>query len=521
MNFLSFALPILLAAEAFTLIVTHKNGQTTVIPTDEITDIRFEETVEPGQKLATPQLATTCNTYSDFVVQWYSISNASAYEWTLDGGAPTRTTATQFSVNNLKEGKHTVTVCAISDGDYENSENAVAELNAGFRLMTTINKAERTSVNVTFRSNSDQDYMVAVVPESVGRDEKGRVEYINSNAEACQRQTVKGAAETSLTISNLKEGTSYYVVAFRNDLDYSFATAFTTAMDMVPGAKGSIFPNGVSATEGFVDVDKVGDTTPLGLDDSADQSGKGGGDDEMCWACTAAGLSQWWLDEYKRVTGNDYQLLYPLPSHNIYSTDIMEALVSAYPNTAGDALMTIQWFFTGVERNSILNGLKTYNELYPYWKGGFMGMTAEEAAKYINTSQEASDGYPVGEWPYIYHCIYSLRNLDNTQAKKKFSRIMIETLREGPLGVIIPSHSVGIWGCDYEVDQDGDPIVTAVYVGENGRVNGNVKNGLNKGSVVYTSDRKIWFYCASMHDGGSLKTTEIHSFFGIKGYKEN
>lgn len=521
MNFLSFALPILLAAEAFTLIVTHKNGQTTVIPTDEITDIRFEQTVVPGQTLATPELSTANNNYSDFIVQWQPVANASAYEWTLDGGAATRTTATQFGVTNLKEGKHTVTVRAISDGDFNPSEEAVAELNAGFRLQTTIGKAERTSVSVTLRSNSDQDYMLAVVPETVGRDEKGRVDYINSNADACQRQTVKGAAETNLTISNLQEGTSYYVVAFRNDLDYSFATAFSTAMDMVPGAKGSIFPNGVSATEGFVDVDKVGDTTPYGLDDSADQAGKGGGDNEMCWACTAAGLCQWWLDEYKRVTGNDYQLRYSLPSHNIYSTDIMEAFVSAYPNTAGDALMTVQWFFNGVERNSVLNGVSTYNELYPYWKGGFLGMTPEETAKYINVSEEASDGWPAGEWPYVFNRLYSLKNLDANQAKKKFSRIMIESLREGPLGVIIPSHSVAIWGCDYEVDQDGDPIVTAVYVGENGNVNGNIKNGLNKGSVVYSTYRDIWFYCSSMHDGGSTTTTLIQSFFGMKGYKGN
>lgn len=87
------------------------------------------------------------------------------------------------------------------------------------------------------------------------------------------------------------------------------------------------------------------------------------------------------------------------------------------------------------------------------------------------------------------------------------------------MGVIIPNHSVAFWGCDYEVDQNGEPIVTALYVGENGNVPGNVKNGLNKGTVTYSSNQEIWFTLPSMHDSGSVKTTCIHSFFGIKGYK--
>lgn len=517
---LYFTIPILVAANGFTLILTQKNGEKIEIATEEIADMRFAEIAVPGNNIPTPQLTVQNQNYADFIVQWGWISNATSYEWSLDGGTPVSTTANQFRVTDLKEGTHQVKVRALTtDPDYDNSDYAEADLVATLRLQTTLENIGMNSVSAKIQSNSDKDYMVAIVPETVGRNESERIAYINANPTECQRKTVAAAAVSTVEFTGLEAGTQYCVVGFREDLSYSFATFFSTTMDLKPGSKGSIFPNGVTENGGFIDVDKVGDPSKFGLDDSGDQAGKGGGDTEMCWACTAAGLSQWWLDEYKRVTGEDYVLKAELPSHGVYTTDIMEALVLTYPNTAGDALMTIEWFFSGVERNAVLNGLSTYNESYPNWKGGFLGMTRNEMLQYINVSEEASDGYDQGEWPYVFHRLYSLKGLDMEQAKKKFSRILIETLREGPVGVIIPSHSVAFWGCDYEVDSDGDPIVTALYVGENGTTTGNIKNGLNKGTVNYKSANEIWFTLASMHDGGSVNTTRINSFFGIKGYK--
>ncbi|MCM1005112.1 MAG: hypothetical protein NC402_02320 [Prevotella sp.] len=509
----------LFAAADYNLVITQKNGSKIEIPTEDIENIVFDEPVKQGTVLETPYVNVVKTDYSDFMMQWTSIPNAKGYEWTVDGRNPTVTESTQFKIYNIAEGTHTVSVRALAaNDDYVDSEPAVKEIVADFRVKTALGDVTENSIAASFTANCTHDYFVGVVAEVDCSNPANMAAYITANAQKCQRTVVNGSQQKDVNFTGLEAGTNYNVVAYSEGLDYCFATASKTVSTQTyePGAKGKVFPNGVSEQGGFWDVDKVGDTTARGLDDSDDQTGKGG-DNELCWGCTASGMIQWWLDEYERQTGEKCQLKAELPSHGLYSTNVMEAIVRAYPNVGGDAREAIKWFFAGVTNNSTLNEVPTYNENYANWKGGFVGMTNEEALSYFHVSAEASDGY--NEYPYVFHRTYSMRGLDLNQAKKKFARILIETLEMGPAGLVVPAHSLAIWGCEYEVDADGDPIITNLYIGENGINDGNVKNGLNVCPMQYKSPNEFWFYLPSMHDGGSVNTTRINYFFGLKGYK--
>lgn len=523
MNLTSFiAVPLVIAVQGFTLIVTQKNGEQVKIPVEDVTDITFEEIKDdpiPGNALQTPNPKVLKDNYSDFIVQWSPVSNAKSMEWTLDGSEPAGTDGTQVTFNNLPEGKHIFTLQAIAGSEeWSNSEIVTVELDSEFRLIGTVDQVSTNSISVKFVSNSDKGYTVGIVPGDVAGDANKHAEYVNANAEACQRKAVAAAKETIVTFNNLEGGKSYCVVGFRDDETHSFEVAASTTMELRPGDKGTTFAPGVSATAGFVDVDKVGDTTTLGLDDSADQIGQGGGDSNMQWACTSAALCQWWLDSYERATGEKYELMADVPSHGIYSTDIMEAMVLAYANTNFDALKSLKWFFSGVFGNTSVNGIMMLNEGYEYWEGGFVGLSPEELNQYINVSQEASDGY-TSDLPFVFNRLYSLKGLTLDDAKKKFSRIMIETLREGPIGMSLPTNTVSVWGCDYAVDADGDPIVTHIYVGDSSQNGSNVRNGLDHCELTYKGSRDVYFSLPSAHDGGSTATTLIQNYFGIKGYK--
>lgn len=525
----SLFLPLLIAAQGFTLIINHKNGTTTEYEVEDVVDIRFEEKQQddpnppaPGQ-LSSPYVVVTVNNRSDVLVQWGYVSNAGSFEYSLDGAQPTRVTGNNASFQNISEGTHSVSVTAIPSSDeYIASEPTVKSFETGFRLLFSTKAATTSSVSVDITSNSANDYKVAIVPVSQAHDEASCLAYVNANPTETQSQTITAAASSEVTFTGLDAATSYFIVGYRDNLDYAYIHNISTLMDQQPGDTGSIFPNGVSATEGFVDVDKVLNTGKYGLDDSDDVMGADNcGDELMCWACAASGMCQWWLDEYKRVTGKDYELQYPLPSHGIYSTDIMEAFVRAYGNDAGDIYQAVKWFFAGVDHNWTLNDHKMLNENYPYWKGGFANMTNAEICSYMNVSAEASDGY--AEHCYIYNRTYSNKGLTREQSKKKFSRIVIDTLREGPIGasVSVPGHAVSWWGCDYKIDADGDPIVTDIYVSENDYLDGNARNAIQKCSVKYDASdvRDIYYMIPSAYDGGSVQTTRINNFFGIKGYK--
>ena len=154
--------------------------------------------------------------------------------------------------------------------------------------------------------------------------------------------------------------------------------------DLTPGFSGSFFAPGVSATEGFVDVDKFGTSGPYGDDNSC------------CWMCAAADLIQWWLNDYKSWTGRDFRLNAELPSPSLYNgVAVMDAMMQAYNNTGGgDSYEAVGWFFEGVTRNSILNDVKTFNEAYPQWRG----LPNHPITTISPTTRHATSPHPKLQW---------------------------------------------------------------------------------------------------------------------------
>ncbi len=258
---------------------------------------------------------------------------------------------------------------------------------------------------------------------------------------------------------------------------------------------GFIFPPGVNLDGGFVDVDKVG---------KLDKYGYTGTDEELCWACSTAGMMQWWLDDYKRATGTDYPMRLPLPEKsNCYSTPIMDVLAQAFYHDAGSPVYALEWFFKGMP-NSItsysVNSHPVFNYSYTYVNGNFVGMTQEEYSKYLGPKTQSS---------------YSMyRDLTESEVKVKASADIIAWLKTGPLYIDINrgNHALTCWGVKYTVDINGNPIITRLYYAENDLMPGNLKGKLNESGVTWVTG-----------DGPHMTSTnglnvEITNFIWMKGY---
>ncbi len=445
MTVTSLLTPALLAAQSFMLVITHKDGSFSTIPTDQIESIEFTHTNIPDPVKA-------------------PVGIAIGY----------------------------VSSTAINATYYSNEAYSPSAANA--------------PVMVT-----------GIVPASAGLNSDSELRaYIDNNTGA-QKQTVatEGDISTafackSIEFSKLSPATEYIVVSYdKSSPTTLYRNYVTTAAAPAPGTKGSIFPSGVSSTTGFIDVDKVR---------NLDKYGYSGSDSELCWACTAAGAIQWWLNDYEKTTGSAYKLNMPFDPQEskCYKTPVMDVLVQAFTHSAGDAFKTFLWFAEGLKKNQVNNGIKLLNESYPDWHGGFLGMTHGEAYSYLQSATKASSAYADGR--YTYNQIENLKGLSSTDTRKYMSDVLYNSLKVGPLMMVIGgSHAVSCWGADYIVESDGSINVTHLYIGENDPVDGNVRDGLNHCKMNYDAGTP-WFYMTSVHDGGSSKTTVINSFIGLKGY---
>ena len=265
-------------------------------------------------------------------------------------------------------------------------------------------------------------------------------------------------------------------------------------VDYRPGATGCVFPPGVSLNGGFVDVDKVGKLSSYGYD---------GTDEELCWACSTAGMIQWWLNDYKRATGQDYPLRLALPSPSqCYSTPVMDLFVQAFYHDAGSPAYALQWFFTGMP-NSVgtytVNSHPAFNMTYAHVNGNFMGLSKVDYPKYVSKLMSS-------------YSLYS--NLTEEEVKVKASADIMGWLADGPLYIDINrgNHALTCWGVKYTVDVKGNPIVTRIYYAENDLLAGNIKGGLNESGITWKAG-----------DGPLMTSTnglnvEITNFLPMKGY---
>lgn len=497
----AFGVSLLLLAQGFTLVLTQKNGETTLIDTENIDKISFDEIKSNPIKvvLRTPEITVTQESGKTHV-SWTEVPNAVKYRHYLDDNEPTLDEATEISLEGLSEGTHTYSVVAVpGDTDsFKESLPATASFEVegntpGETSTFKIRPGEATSTTIPYIvSGAEGDYYVGIVPRTKEYvSDKDLIEYINSNPGA-QRKKLSGNTEGE-SFTGLKPNTHYIIAAYPVDSQDKATRFFTcTEVDLTPGTSGSIFPFGVSETEGFYDVDKVFyDVIKQIRPDWVN-------DDNMCWACASSGLLQWWLDDYKRKTGKDWIMKNPeaIPEKSAcYVTPIMDVYMDGCNNLPGSA-EGILWFMSGTESNTYVNNTDwQFKESYKYWKGGFMGMTEKEAKSYMNLKKEANYSYDDPD-SYIYTYLLSNslpKNCKADEARDIFTRLIFETLKEGPSWVGMHGmHALSLWGADYVVSKDGTPEITALYICENSQLrNLNVINGYNKMNVSYNYDGMV------------------------------
>ena len=510
------AVPLVLMTQGYTLVITHNNGTKTQIPTDEITKMEFLEdgqTPEPGQ-LDTPHVIVSKSAPDAYRLNWSRVEGASYYGWRVDDDAKLLTTSGyQCGISDLTVGDHTVKLWAYpaAGSGYKESIPFEATLTADLVMRTNVISKEKTSVSLTVTTNTTDACTAGIVPASV-KAAADQINYVNTNSDS-QRMVfdaTPGKAQ-SVDFAGLTPDTEYNVVVFlSNATDQVFATNLKTNPDLNPGDKGSVFPAGVSAEGGWIDVDKVQNLSPYGWS---------GEDTRMCWACTVSGMIQWWLNDYKAKTGHDFETIYPIPTESkCYSTPIMDLYVDYWLHDGGSMFDPLKWFFRPVGWNTG-NGEGSFllDESKPNWKGGFGGMTEDETQALMVVNEKSSNGYNTPL--YEFHVTYDGGKTDE-DLMRVFSQKVINALRQGPLALSIVGsigntvHGVSCWGADYEVLSDGTLKVKELYISENDPLAGNVKNGMNKGIITYENG----YVKVDMPTTGKKN---INMFFGIRGYQGN
>ena len=413
------------------------------------------------------------------LISWTKVANANSYRHYLDDNEPVKDKNLEVKLTDLPSGKHTYTVVAIPNSaskKYTESEPATVSFEIVGKFALAEGEVTYNSVQALLLDQGTNDYYVGIVPRSDSyMSDADLISYVNSNSSA-QRKELKGldGNRQEVFFSGLQPNTHYVVVAYDSGAtDTAYKIFVCTNVDPTPGTKGNVFPFGVSTEKGYYDVDKLGDISRYNSGWTADN--------QMCWACTSAGMIAWWLDDYKLKTGEAYKLTPEniLPEKSAcYVTPVMDIFASACNNYAG-AADGLDWFMTGIEVNEyatdgdVMLGWR-FNENYKYWKGGFMGMTREEARSYLVTNASAHYSY---DDPKDYNLTYNVQNnipMDCTEEEsaRLFSEVMLDALKQGPSYLSWGGmHAIACWGAEYEVNAQGTPIITYLYMTENSPAN--------------------------------------------------
>lgn len=512
MKLTTLAIPFVIMAQGYTLTILHQNGEKTEISTDDIQKIEFvnnssEVPDDTRPQLAEPSVVFRKNSPDAMTFNWSKVDNATYYSYAVDGGAATTTTATTATVEGLTGGNHTfeIKACSVSPA-FRESNPVVISFATDIELALSLEEATKNSITVSVSLNTPNDtYSVAVTPMSAAANPQERVAYAKANPAECQVSDYTGTDTNKCTFSGLAHGTDYTVIAYVDGSDIISTLTVKTKDDYKVGEEGSVFPKGVSPQGGFVDIDKLR-VNPWYVDDS-----------NMCYACSAACMMAWWIQDYKRVTGKDYPVAIPIQEETHYSTPVMDIYCQAwnYDAAGGDCYDACLWFAAGVQQNFILNGVNALVETYPHWKGGFLGMTREEAMKMFYV-QDETFGYSEPRYNY-YIFDPKMENLPAEEFAEAFSEQAIRCLEQGPFYIGTGNHAIVCWGADYTVNANGAPKIHHLWIAENsGNAPENVQNGLNYAPVVYDKGRvmlKIESLTMYGWDG------EIRKTFGIRSYE--
>lgn len=492
---LALIVPATAVAETYVLVITTKDGRKVEFETQNIESMEVVE--KAPTPLAVPEVKVVNTSAGELSAQWAKVEGAERYAYSIDGASETSTTATSISLKHLKPGSHTLTVAALpsnSTSGRVRSADCRVEFQVTFQLTITQGAVTQQQAEFTFApSHADIAYLAAVIPASIASDSE-RMTKVRELA--ATNASMRHTGRATVQFTGLTSGESYQVVAFaEKDQPTVYSQRFMTTSDSYkPGELGYVFPPGVNLDSGWIDVDKVG---------KLDKYGYTGNDEELCWACSTAGMIQWWLNDYKRATGSDYPLRIALPEvSKCYSTPVMDVLAQAFYHDAGNPSYVMQWFFTGMPNaiNSYnINGHSAFNTSYVNVQGNFANMPKEDYEKYISKELNSY---------FLYN------GLTENEVKVKASADIIGWLKKGPLYIAINggNHALTCWGVKYTVDVKGNPIITRLYYAENDLMAGNIKGGLNESGITWKAG-----------DGPHMTSTnglnvEINGFIHMKGH---
>lgn len=497
---LLLAIPMVMVADNYNMLIHKKSGEVITMPVDEVEKIDFEQIVPEGQ-LSTPVVSYEILSETSVKVSWKPVAGADSYFWRFDSGMTSITDETSYTFKNLTLGSHKFAVQAKAATGSNNTDSEFATIEFVLRSDTQdmhifIQNFGHDFARVLFNPGKAEYYKVALFPASSTITD---AEIINNfgNLSGDEIHTVTQKSENTFT--GLKESTEYIVAAIPCDnANVVYRKSFTTEAKPTEGATLQIFPPGVSRTAGFVDVDKVGDT-------------EYGHDGELCWACEAAGMVQWWINQYKASTGKDYPFKVSYPQESkYYSTPVMDVISQAYTHQAGDLPGTIKWFFCGVEHpeSHFCNNLPQFNLDYENVKGGFMGFSSNEMDLF-------------GEYASVVNIF---AGMNSEQVKDSFTDKMLGWLRYGPVYLCLAgNHALCAWGAEYTIQANGQKLITKLYISENDPRSGNEKNAIQDAPVSYTnfSGKTNYPYIKfpTIFDGGTESSGMLGVFYALRSWE--
>lgn len=499
---LLLALPLAMVADNYNMLIHKKSGEVITMSVDEVEKIDFEQIVPSGQ-LSAPVATYEILSETSVKVSWNAVPGAKNYFWRFDSGMTSVTGETSYTFTNLAPGSHTFSVQARAAEGSDNTDSEFSTITFVLRNSTAtadmyifVQNFGHNSARVLFTPGKAEYYKVAVFPASGATTDAELINLFN-NLPAGQISMIAEKGEKTFT--GLQPQTSYVVAAMASDnATKVYRRNFTTEATPTPGATLKMFPPGVSMTSGFVDVDKVGDTDY-------------GSDRELCWACVAASMMQWWLDQYKASAGTDYPYAIPFPAQSkYYTTSVMDVISQGFTHQAGSVPFALTWIFAGVEypESYFCNDLPQFNLDYEHVHGGFMGMTENES-NLFNESASVVDIFA---------------GFNTAQVKVAFADRMLGWLRYGPVYLALGgNHALCAWGAEYTIQSNGEKLITKLFVTENDMRSGNAKNAIQEAPVKYTdfSNKTNYPYIMfpTIFDGGTEDSGRIGVYHTLRTWE--
>ena len=255
----------------------------------------------------------------------------------------------------------------------------------------------------------------------------------------------------------------------------------------VPKGKNIVFVEGVTATSGWYDVNKMGDGTL-------------NGDINMCWAAASANMIQWWQDRYvaagntlpaSAVTGPGTEFV--ASAGRKYELALMDMYHSQWNNDKGcHTTESIPWYFEGVNYGQTATA---GSQAYPLTDGGYW----KDVWSSIFPHLYHGYCYMFGWYTDLYTAEYTAyehwgegTSLTGIQRHKRFSELVVQFVDRGITSMTVTlnkngglNHATTVWG--YEID-NATGLLTRLWITDSDDlVNEPKQQLLNEYAVSYNA----------------------------------